>query len=139
MPTTPVAALTTVFTPPVGCPIFDPTSIYLLGRTESSASSSLVQSLSSCFPQGYTITELYGYFSPGICPVSYTPACSAFRAEHTASVKAGESAIICCSRCALLPTGAWKRSGVSHPNSVHPAPLSAVRQCHTDVYPPAEG
>ena len=78
----PVAALTTVFTPPPGC------------STSSAA---------SCFPtlwdQSVVAASHLRYYSPGICPSGYSSACNTYHTSlHGPSPLPSETAAICCKR-----------------------------------------
>jgi hypothetical protein len=82
----PAAALTTVFTPPAGCP---------------TAVTDLPLQL-SCMPSGYNeyIYKSVGYFSPAICPTGYTIGCSREASGGNIGPAVGptETAMICCPR-----------------------------------------
>ncbi|EKG22480.1 hypothetical protein MPH_00215 [Macrophomina phaseolina MS6] len=88
--------LTTVFTTPDFCAMSAWTNF-----------DTLPLSSSICLPNGFTTYWIYkyGFYSPGICPQSYTAGCSWPTAAATVSngtpflggpLETGESAIICC-------------------------------------------
>jgi hypothetical protein len=85
----PAAALTTIFTPPTGCP---------------TAVTSLPSQL-SCMPSHYDdyFYGSLGYYSPAICPTGYTIGCSREPTGNAGpSVAATETAMICCPRQVLF-------------------------------------
>src|SRR5436305_15222935 len=74
--------LTTQFTPPSSCLA---TSAFYQIWTSVCASPLItcdmelfgVPDITGCFPPGYT-PSLDFYYSPGVCPSGYTPACTSF-------------------------------------------------------------
>jgi hypothetical protein len=101
-----IAALTTVFTPAPSC--LAPTNIWQIYASCPLVGFNcyyLIQgppSQSNCFPGGYEPTST-AYYSPGICPQGYTPACS--QANPTGSVTVTTQT--CCPRFVLLFLETW--------------------------------
>lgn len=82
-----IGPLTTIITPPAPCLTeFWPTDRWLeLG----------VRTRTDCFPSGLqTTAPSFGYFSPGICPASYTQA----QSLESWWLGAGETGSYCCPR-----------------------------------------
>ncbi|KAK3377505.1 hypothetical protein B0H63DRAFT_477325 [Podospora didyma] len=83
-----VQPLTTVWSPPAGCPSIIP-------ERQDAISLSLA---GSCFPPNYRqVVENWGYYSPGLCIKGYTVGCTAQQGETRdgMAIKSGETAAWC--------------------------------------------
>lgn len=65
--------LTAAFTPPSGCASYQ-TELYNVVDATGAWYAQGPIDLGSCFPSGYS-SELTQYYSPGVCPSGYKPAC----------------------------------------------------------------
>lgn len=93
---TSIGPLTTTFSAPSSCTTNTP-RIYQIhtGKEYNYVQGPLFKPGSDCFPSGY-VPSPSAYYSPGVCPQGYTPACTNLLPIQTALAPATETAYICC-------------------------------------------
>lgn len=85
----PLAAVTTIFTPPSVCGDYVDENMWFYSKSELN--------LESCFPGEYEeLSSADWYYSPAICPSGYAPACTVTELDLDPPFLEGETAILCC-------------------------------------------
>ncbi|GAB1319344.1 Mid2 domain-containing protein [Madurella fahalii] len=99
-----LGALTTTFTPASTC--VQSFSHLYINQTRTLIGPAIAGPLSAggCFPDNYDIHIADRYYSPGVCPVGYTPACSS---SNTISSTLTETVVTCCPSLMACVTPQW--------------------------------